>query len=213
MATTEHPRNDTTGRFVDKDAAPRRKPAASRTADRPGAGVAVGAAAAGLVAGLAANFVRKAIVQAPTAVAGRWDEALAVEHRMVSAIFDKLEETDTRNTIKRATLLTQLKHALAKHALQEENVVYAELRDQARKDDADKLNHDHGYVKQYLYDLTNIPKDSPAWIVKVREFRQLIERHVREEEDEIFPALARALSDEENKQLTVAMNKEGLKIA
>jgi hemerythrin superfamily protein len=176
-------------------------------------GLAIGAAAAGLVAGLAANFVRKAVVQAPTMLAGQWDEALKTEHRMVEAIFDKLEQTDESQVAKRNTLLTQMKHALAKHALQEENVVYASMRDHAQKDEADKLNHEHGYVKQYLFDLTQMPKDSPAWIGKVREFRKLIDEHVQDEETRLFPALKRQLSEEENQQLTVAMNKEGLKIA
>lgn len=171
------------------------------------------AAAAGMAIGFAANFVRKAIVQAPTAISGNWADALATEHRMTLAIFDKLEETEDHNATKRGFLLMQLKHALAKHALQEENAVYAALRDHEDKKAADHLNHDHGYVKQYLYDLDMMNKSDPRWLGKVKEFRALIEKHVREEEEEIFPRLRERLSDEENKALTLAMNKEGLKIA
>lgn len=202
MATTTKTKPQTTG----KKPAPAPRPST-------GTGLAVGAAAAGLVAGLAANIVRKAIVQGPTALAGNWDEALAAEHAATLAIFDKLEATDDSQTTKRTILLTQLKHALAKHALQEENVVYAALRDHAQTEDADKLNHEHGYVKQFLYDLTILPRGDAGWLPKLREFRVLIERHVREEEDDIFPSMRRALSEQENKQLTLAMNKEGLKIA
>jgi len=36
---------------------------------------------------------------------------------------------------------------------------------------------------------------------------------VREEEDELFPALKAQLSVEANKKLTFAMNKEGFKLA
>lgn len=176
-------------------------------------GLAAGAAAAGLFAGLAANLVRKAIVQAPTVMAGEWDEALKAEHKATLLIFDKIEATDDKQVAKRGVLLTQLKHALAKHALQEENAVYASLRDHDQVEAADRLNHDHGYVKQFLYDLTIMPRDTNAWIAKVRTFRAMIERHMREEEDEIFPAMKQALSAEENKALTTAMNKEGLKIA
>ncbi|MBU3078337.1 hemerythrin domain-containing protein [Sphingomonas quercus] len=176
-------------------------------------GLAVGAAAAGLVAGLAANFVRKAIVQAPSALAGQWDEALKAEHQAVRLIFDKIEKTDEHNTTKRATLLMQLKHALAKHAVEEENAVYACLRDHAQKTEADKLNHEHGYVKQYLYDLSMMDRRSPKWIAKLREFRSMVEDHMREEEESVFPQLRASLTEEENKQLTMAMNKEGLKVA
>jgi len=56
-------------------------------------------------------------------------------------------------------------------------------------------------------------KDSPAWIAKVRQFRTDIEKHMREEETDLFPRLKSKLSAERNKLLTTAMNKEGLKIA
>jgi hemerythrin superfamily protein len=32
-----------------------------------------------------------------------------------------------------------------------------------------------------------MPKDSPEWLARVRDFRTMIEGHMREEEDEIFP--------------------------
>ncbi|SFS04036.1 hemerythrin domain-containing protein [Sphingomonas jatrophae] len=185
----------------------------SSTIDRNSA-LAFGAvAAAGAVAGFAANFVRKAVVQAPTYLAGSWDEALATEHKMTLAIFDTLEKTTEQQTAKRGFLLMQLKHALAKHAMQEENAVYAALRDAGDRETADKLNGDHGYVKQYLYDLDMMPRSDPAWLPKAREFRALIERHAGEEEREVFPALKAKLTEEQNKALTAVMNKEGLKIA
>ena len=180
--------------------------------EQSGRSLAIGATA-GLAVGLAANFVRKAIVQAPTIAAGNWDEALAAEHKATLVVFDLLQATNRNQTTKRSTLLMQLKHALAKHAMQEENAIYAAMRDHGAADAADHLNHDHGYVKQYLYDLTVMPKDDPAWLPKVAEFRAMIELHMREEEDELFPELRRQLTDDQNKQLTVAMNKEGLKIA
>jgi len=79
--------------------------------------------------------------------------------------------------------------------------------------EADDLNHDHGYVKQYLYDLEIMDKASPRWIETVREFRALIEAHVRKEEDGIYPRLRAQPSPEQNKKLTNRMNREGFKIA
>lgn len=176
-------------------------------------GALIGAAAAGMAVGLFANLGRKAAVQAPTALAGDWDEALAAEHAATLKLFDALQATTEKNSTKRSMLLMQLKHALAKHALQEENAVYPALRDGGQKEQADHLNHDHGYVKQFLYDLGNMPKDSPAFLTKVADFRAAIEEHVAEEENSIFPALKAKLSPEMNKALTLAMNKEGFKLA
>lgn len=170
-------------------------------------------AVAGVVTGLMANLLRKAAVQAPTVFAGNWDEALAAEHAATLKIFDALEKTDDAKATKRGFLLMQLKHALGKHAFQEENVIYAMMRDHDLKEAADHLNHDHGYVKQYLFELTELPRDDAAWLPKVREFRTMIEKHMREEEDELFPKLRGGLTAEQNKHVTTAMNKEGLKVA
>ncbi|HEU0043703.1 hemerythrin domain-containing protein [Sphingomonas sp.] len=188
----------------------------TQTNDKPesytGTAVAIGAGV-GLATGLLANFVRKAVVQAPTVLAGNWDEALAAEHKATLAIFDLIQATTEKQEGRRSFLLMQLKHALGKHALQEENAVYAMMRDQGSKEAADHLNHDHGYVKQYLFDLTELERSDPAWLPKVIEFRAMIEEHMREEENDLFPRMKAMLSDEQNKHLTVQMHKEGLKLA
>ena len=177
-----------------------------------GTGAAIGAAA-GFAAGLFVGLARKLAVQAPTALAGDWDQALAAEHAATLKIFDALEATTEADVSKRTVLLTQLKHALGKHALQEENAVYATMRDKAMTEGADHLNHEHGYVKQFLFDLTELSRSDAQWLPKLREFRMMIEKHMREEEQDLFPKLKAQLSADENKHLTVMMNREGLKLA
>jgi hemerythrin-like domain-containing protein len=176
-------------------------------------GALFGAAAAGLAVGLAANLGRKAVVQGVTAASGDWDQALATEHAMTLKVFDALEATTDKQKAKRSTLLMTLKHALTKHAVQEENVIYPALRDAGKTEAADHLNHDHGYVKDYLYHLENMPKDSPEFLTTLARFRTDIEKHIREEEDELYPAMKASLDAATNKKLTLMMNKEGFKIA
>src|SRR3546814_20361475 len=53
-----------------------------------------------------------------------------------------------------------LKHALAKHAIEEENAIYPALRDAGQRDGAEELIREHGDVKHYLYDLENIDRKS-----------------------------------------------------
>lgn len=175
-------------------------------------GAVVGAAVAGAAAGFAAHLGRKFVVQMTT---GRtdWFESLRNDHEMVLKIFGKIEDTRDDQTMMRSMLLMQLKHALSKHALEEENVIYPALRDANEASDADHLNHDHGYIKTFLYELETMAKDSPEWIGKVREFRSMTEKHIREEEDRIFPEFHDSLTEEQNKKLTTAMHKEGLKLA
>jgi hemerythrin superfamily protein len=211
-ANAESEPRDDNGRFktTGNRGSARRKPTRTELSSTT---VALAAGAAGLAVGLAANVARKLAVQAPTLLAGDWDEALAAEHQLTLTVFDALQATTEANTTKRATLLINLKHMLAKHALEEENVIYPALREAGEAEAADELNNDHGYVKQYLYELGEIPKDSPLWATKLARFRADIERHMRDEENDLFPRLKGRLSEEKNKELTALMNKEGLKLA
>jgi hemerythrin superfamily protein len=176
-------------------------------------GALVGAAVAGAAFGLAITKGRKLIMQSPAFVSGTWQEALKTEHRMTLALFDQLEATADEATTARTALVAKIKYALSKHALQEENAVYPALREANDAADADELNSEHGYVKTYLYELTNMAKDAPEFLAKVRDFRSLLEDHIREEEERIFPRLYETLTEEQNRKLTLMMNREGLKLA
>ena len=192
----------------------RRAPAAKPDATRGASvGTVIGAAAAGLAAGLVANLGRKAAAQAPSVFAGDWLEAVKSEYKAALALFDTIQATSGDQPAKRAHLLLQLKHALGKHAFTEENAIYPALREWGGKADADKLNHEHGYVKQYLYTLDNMGKDDPRFLPQIAEFREALETHIREEEETIFPPLHAALGDKKNRTLTFAANKEGFKLA
>jgi hemerythrin superfamily protein len=177
------------------------------------AGVLAGAAIAGAAVGIAANFGRKFLMQMPAAAAGDWFDALKAEHAATLALFDKIEATSDSQTTMRTTLLMKLKYALTKHAHEEETVIYPALRQANSAHDADALNSEHGYVKTYLYELENMPKDRPEWLARVRDFRAMLEEHIRMEEDEVFPAFRQALSETQNAKLTSAMNKEGFKLS
>jgi hemerythrin superfamily protein len=176
------------------------------------AGIA-GAAIGGAMIAVAANLGRKAAVQGLSAAKGSWDESLAMEHKMVLAMFDKMLETDDTQTKKRALLLMQLGHALDKHAYAEEHVIYPSLRESNDASVAELLETEHGEVKTYLHRLTNMAKDSPEWIGVVSEFRDSVAAHARMEEEEVFPQLRARIDDAMDKRLTKEVNKAGFMMA
>lgn len=171
------------------------------------------AAVGGLVVGLMANAGWKVVTQLMDARNGAWDEILTAEHDATLMIFDKIEETTSENTMKRKLHLMQLKHALSKHAHEEENVVYPTMREFGLAEEADDLNRDHGYVKQFLFELEKMDAADPAWMTKLKEFRTQIEEHMRQEEDELFPKLRERLDEAGKKTVTAALNKEGMAAA
>ena len=163
--------------------------------------------------GFAANYGRKALMQGMEAAAGDWDEILAAEHDTALAIFDRMLATDETQTFKRKMLLMKLTHALDKHAHQEEMVVYPALREANEAGDADHLELEHGYVKTYLYELSQMPADASNWLEKVREFRQAISEHAHMEEEQVFPRFKREMSGEQNDKITSLVNRGGFWMA
>lgn len=172
------------------------------------------AGAAGFGLGLLAAAGRKAVVQAPTAMAGDWFEGLKAEHAAARKIMEKLEQTTDAEQAKRAPLVLALQHAIGKHNVQEEYVIYCVLAEAGLEDAAVELNADHAELKLGLFELEQLGKEqSPGFLAKLAEIRAAFEEHVREEEDEVFPKLHAALSAERTKEVTSRMNREGFKVA
>jgi hemerythrin superfamily protein len=178
-----------------------------------GAGPIIAAAIGGAAIGFAANYGRKALMQGMEAAAGDWDEILAAEHDMALAIFDKMLATDETQTFKRKMLLMKLTHALDKHAHQEEMVVYPALREANEAVSADQLEGEHGYIKTFIYELNEMGPDGSNWLEKVREFRDLVSRHAHMEEEEVFPAFKKDMTEEQNARVTSLVNRDGFWMA
>jgi hemerythrin superfamily protein len=173
----------------------------------------LGAALAGAAFGVAANFGRKAMMQGLAASAGDWDEILAAEHDAALALFDKMLATDETQTFKRKMLLMKMTHALDKHAHQEEMIVYPALREANEAADADRLEGEHGYIKTFIYELNEMGPDSPKWLERVREFRQLVAEHAHMEEEQVFPKFKKDMSEEQNAHITSLVNRDGFWMA
>ncbi len=181
--------------------------------DKALAGKVAGIAAAGLIAGLTANMGRKLLVQAPSMLRHDWLEAFKAEHKAVLKLFDTMEATTDKQKTKRGMLLVKIKHALSKHAFEEENVIYPAMRDHGMEEEAAAFVADHGDVKHFLFELDSMEKSSAEFLPTVQRFRASLEAHMREEEDTVFPAFEAKLAKKENRRLSSCVNKEGLMVA
>jgi hemerythrin superfamily protein len=177
------------------------------------AGPLLGAALAGAAIGFAANYGRKALMQGMESMTGDWDEILAAEHDTALALFDKMLATDQTQTFKRKMLFMKLCHALDKHAHQEEMVVYPALREANDAADADHLESEHGYIKTFIFELSEMGPDGSNWLEKVREFRQLVAEHAHMEEEQVFPKFKQGLDEGQNAHITSLVNRDGFWMA
>jgi hemerythrin superfamily protein len=176
-------------------------------------GIAIGAALAGIAIGIVGSLGRKIAVQTAAASAGSWDAMLMAEHRAVSELFDQLQQTNHDQTTKRAALVKKIKRALIKHAVQEENIIYPVLIPSEAAGEKNDPYSDHANIKRWLNSLEHSDMSTPGFMSQVAALRKLIDEHVAEEEDNLFPMLKAAKSDAENHRLTRELWREGLKLA
>ena len=219
MATRNQTRSSSTTNRSGNRGSSRSSSNSSSSSDRSAfswgenAGPLLGAALAGMAIGVAANYGRKFLMQGLESAAGDWDDILAAEHELALGIFDKMLMTDETQTWKRSMLLMKLTHALDKHAHQEEMVVYPALREDNMAVDADQLEGEHGYIKTFIYELKNMGATAPNWLEKVREFRALVAKHAHMEEETVFPAFKKEMTEQQNAKVTSLVNADGFWMA
>lgn len=139
-------------------------------------------------------------------------ELLKNDHEKVSTILDKLEPTTERAVKTREDLFARLKEELDLHAHIEERVFYPALE---RESETRALTlaayEEHHLVKILLREIDELPVDSEQWTAKFKVLRDNVQKHVEEEEKEIFVKARQALSVEQLDELGTQLEEAKLR--
>jgi hypothetical protein len=93
------------------------------------------------------------------------------------------------------------KHLDVHHEL-EEDLLLSKLNN--RKEINDKSlesQEEHFVMNILLLDLADFPKDNSRWMVKFKVFEEILEDHLSEEEDDLFPEAENIITKEEQSTL------------
>ena len=122
---------------------------------------------------------------------------LKSDHRKVEDLFAKLEKTTARGAGRRVALVAQIGTELEQHMALEEEVFYPAFREAARKKDDKELYHEareeHHAARLILSELAQLDPTDETFGAKAKVLKEMIEHHVEEEEDEMFPKARRAM--------------------
>lgn len=139
-------------------------------------------------------------------------EPLIEDHRKILTVLQTMLEAPADATARRSSLFLSLKRTLGKHAMAEEDVVYPLWCKEGKQEQASKeLYEEHADMKVRLFELEQMLKDGSDWRSTVQGLRDLIQEHIHEEENIVFPRLKELL--DQDRAATVAgqiMREEAL---
>jgi len=117
---------------------------------------------------------------------------LESQHRKVEALFKKLESGRSDPTV----VLEELANSLAAHMAIEQEIFYPAIREV----DSDLVNEsyeEHSLAEMALKRLLATDPENEAFSARVTALKELIQHHVEEEEQELFPEVHKALYEDQ----------------
>lgn len=135
---------------------------------------------------------------------------LKQEHQKAKAAFEKVLKAAPES---RGQLWTTLQPELVAHEQVEDACLYEPLSRDAGKTDlklaAWRKTHQHevGKVEGLIKDMTELDPEDASWLTKLKAVHASLERHIREEEQDMFPRISKVWNDKKLKQAGTDMKE------
>jgi hemerythrin superfamily protein len=153
--------------------------------------------------GIAAGAMMIPLIPALKKRAMRVTTILKKDHRMVSGLIAALEMTPKSGGTARKKLFEQIRNSALVHAQAEEEVLYPAVRNLFVGDTSivDESYREHQTVKDLLNDLLTMDPSTEAFDSKFAQFKNNLEHHVDEEENDMFVTIMQRMSFEQQEAL------------
>jgi hemerythrin superfamily protein len=134
-------------------------------------------------------------------------DLLKADHDRIKEMFAKYDTLGDRAMGGRKDLAGQICRELTVHAYIEEQVFYPRVREAGRKIEDEVLEglEEHHLIKHAVTELEPLSPDNERYDAKVEVLKELVEHHVDEEEEDMFPRVRRAIDAKELEELGAAM--------
>ncbi len=134
-------------------------------------------------------------------------EVLREDHAVVRALLADLGGTPPRGVMTRARLFGALRARFGHHELVEEELLYPILERRERlPDQLAEGRRDHVALEALMTELATVTYDDEAWRRQFAALRAALERHLDDEEAQLFGRIREALSERELDQLGQRMD-------
>ena len=134
-------------------------------------------------------------------------ELLEGQHREVEELFAKFEKAGENARKTKEKLCREISDKMAVHATIEEKLFYPESKTDDTEDMLREAVEEHLSVKRVLSDLLETEVTDEQFDARMKVLKEQIEHHVEEEEEELFPKVKKALSEDELEDLGARMEE------
>jgi hemerythrin superfamily protein len=134
-------------------------------------------------------------------------DVLRQDHREVEELFSRFEKTSASGQKRREQLVDKMIEALSIHAAIEEEVFYPAIRREVAgaNDHVLESLEEHHVVKLTLRELQMMNPSDERYAAKVAVLTESVRHHVKEEEQELFPMVRKALGTTRLRDLGIAL--------
>ena len=135
-------------------------------------------------------------------------DLLKKQHKNVKALFKKIDETEDGR--RRRQLMDEIANELKVHTQIEEEIFYPAVREIGTskvEDLVDESFEEHHVVDLVLAELPKVDPEDERFTAKMTVLSELVEHHVEEEEDEMFPMAEKKLGKERLQELGEQMEQ------
>jgi iron-sulfur cluster repair protein YtfE (RIC family) len=128
-------------------------------------------------------------------------QRLIQDHRIAEQRFAEIEKTSEKEADRRELLFAKLREELEAHEVFEEEYLYPEIDEVlSAKAVVGEALDEHAEFDAILQEISAIPANKGEWLERICELKEMVQKHVRKEEEKMFPVarskLARGRAEE-----------------
>ncbi len=135
---------------------------------------------------------------------------LDAQHKEVEALFAQAERATPKA---KQQLFEQIADKLAVHATIEEKIFYPGVKAKQTKDDLFEAVEEHVEIKRVIADLMKLDGKNETFGPKLKVLKEIVEHHVKDEREELFPKVEKLMSKAELQELTLRLDAMNEKLA
>lgn len=135
-------------------------------------------------------------------------DIIRMDHAKVNTLFAEIQSSDDPQ--KTQEYFGQIYKDLTAHSEAEEQVVYPAVR--SYYEDTQELYDEQAEIKQTLERIKSIAPSSSQFKDEIKQLMQEVQKHVSEEENDMFPKLRDNFSDEQEQQMATEFKSAKSKI-